>query len=1032
MPVQALTDLLSIGGAATVTTTLTAGTAITSNEGGLWSKGPSNAGVYWHTRPDATQYWAWYSYNASRASLWHFNGTSGSVKADFHSDGSITTILGTVAFTGHTHSYLPLSGGILTGLLSLQPASATTALALRRTTDSFDRVQLSESGFNAGDGTAAPDATVLSWSGGTFDVLLAGATKLTIATSAFSAYVPIYSNGTNAALWTKVRTDQAKTWGLYAQLTDGPAYVYFFNGVTGSNLFWFGQDGRFTTTTLTASQATGTAPITVASTTLVTNLNADLWDSAQLNAHTASIRSNSILSGGGLVTLSASSELIWTERMVVLANGRGTHFSTTGFFDIFTPAAGTVITGVGGAPNQTATAAGIPLTDGSLNWVSLYYILPIGSSNLPVPTNFRLVSYSADVEVPDNWVCIARRNPESDCIHLANGLILKPGQSFDLNLYSSANPPSAGGQPLSYFLNTSAAAQTKTGDLTVSRLGSTVATGTSPLVVASTTRVANLNASLFEDLSWVTQLSAGRAAFGGATWDAIDARWEHTEAAGKYAFTIKHTDGQGVSVGNGGSLTLYMGDLASTGAGSPAMTGSVKYFVFDKNGELLTTTLRSTAITGTSPFSIASTTQVTNLNAEMWAGFKAYTSFASLKAAALMTGGGTITFSAAGELRWTQRFVVIAGGRGTHFGTAGYFDITMPSDGTVITGIGGAANQTVVAGGIPLTNGATAWSALYYILPIGSSNTTVNANYRLVGITVDLQIPDTWLLIAARNAETTAVRLGNGLIVKPGQSVSETNTPWTEANDSAGSGLDADLLDGQHGTYFLNTSSGAQAKAGTLQVTGLGIGMAPTNALDVAGTVAISSAIPRQQWNETDAVANGKYWDLAIQDGFWYCRLLNDARTVTVPWLTVSRSGTTASEIRFDCTSLKVGLVEIASQDWVNSTYLRLDGATAMTGPLTVPGLATFNGNAEFYGGVTFENVVTFGDDVNFSFDSLPAGTTGNFLVVDGGLAKEMSVATAKTNLGVPNLPHGPGPTGSSVRYALRVTAAGAMSWKAF
>lgn len=43
---------------------------------------------------------------------------------------------------------------------------------------------------------------------------------------------------------------------------------------------------------------------------------------------------------------------------------------------------------------------------------------------------------------------------------------------------------------------------------------------------------------------------------------------------------------------------------------------------------------------------------------------------------------------------------------------------------------------------------------------------------------------------------------------------------WHDGNDGAGSGLDADLLDGQQGVYFLNTSSGSQTKTGNLTITG--------------------------------------------------------------------------------------------------------------------------------------------------------------------------------------------------------------------
>lgn len=43
---------------------------------------------------------------------------------------------------------------------------------------------------------------------------------------------------------------------------------------------------------------------------------------------------------------------------------------------------------------------------------------------------------------------------------------------------------------------------------------------------------------------------------------------------------------------------------------------------------------------------------------------------------------------------------------------------------------------------------------------------------------------------------------------------------WTQNNDGASSGLDADLLDGQQESYFLNTSGTAQTKSGNLTING--------------------------------------------------------------------------------------------------------------------------------------------------------------------------------------------------------------------
>ena len=46
------------------------------------------------------------------------------------------------------------------------------------------------------------------------------------------------------------------------------------------------------------------------------------------------------------------------------------------------------------------------------------------------------------------------------------------------------------------------------------------------------------------------------------------------------------------------------------------------------------------------------------------------------------------------------------------------------------------------------------------------------------------------------------------------------NYAWTSANDGSGSGLDADTVDGQHASSFIDTSSSSQTKAGSLTIQG--------------------------------------------------------------------------------------------------------------------------------------------------------------------------------------------------------------------
>ena len=163
-----------------------------------------------------------------------------------------------------------------------------------------------------------------------------------------------------------------------------------------------------------------------------------------------------------------------------------------------------------------------------------------------------------------------------------------------------------------------------------------------------------------------------------------------------------------------------------------------------------------------------------------------------------ITGGGTITVDASGNVLWSARFIVIASGRGTNASTTGYFDIECPTSGT-ITGVGGAGSVTATAAGIPLG----AWQALYYILPIGSGNASLAANFRVASYTADVDIPAEWVLICVRNGDSGVFYFNNGIQLKL-NGVHTVGTVWNSGNDGPGTGLDADLWDGNDFATYLN------------------------------------------------------------------------------------------------------------------------------------------------------------------------------------------------------------------------------------
>ena len=133
------------------------------------------------------------------------------------------------------------------------------------------------------------------------------------------------------------------------------------------------------------------------------------------------------LTCGGSITFTAEKYLSWAPRFILIGLGRGSHFSTNGFFDVKVPAAGVLVQGHGGAADVATTADGIYIEP----WTALYYELPFGSNSNSIQTNFRLVKYVSDYQVPDDWLLLATRNNDiQTTLRTATGVLLQPGQQW--------------------------------------------------------------------------------------------------------------------------------------------------------------------------------------------------------------------------------------------------------------------------------------------------------------------------------------------------------------------------------------------------------------------------------------------------------------------------------------------------------------------------------------------------------------------------------------------------------------------------
>ena len=180
-------------------------------------------------------------------------------------------------------------------------------------------------------------------------------------------------------------------------------------------------------------------------------------------------------------------------------------------------------------------------------------------------------------------------------------------------------------------------------------------------------------------------------------------------------------------------------------------------------------------------------------NATQYNGVQQASFSPSMKAGFNVSGGGTITVDASGYINWSARFIVISHGRSSSFATSGYFDISVPASGSTITGSGGAGNVVTTAAGIPLSS----WQALYYILPLGGSNSSVAGNFRIMSYSTDQDIPYNWIQICVKNGDDGMFYFPQGMIMGTGQSSSFAMKGENYQTYSLGVGTGASGTSGQ-------------------------------------------------------------------------------------------------------------------------------------------------------------------------------------------------------------------------------------------
>jgi hypothetical protein len=116
-----------------------------------------------------------------------------------------------------------------------------------------------------------------------------------------------------------------------------------------------------------------------------------------------------------------------------------------------------------------------------------------------------------------------------------------------------------------------------------------------------------------------------------------------------------------------------------------------------------------------------------------------------------VSGGGTLKALQTG-ISWSERFIMLGAGRNGMVAN-GFYEITMPPNGTVVKGHLGIDDFTVSGGYVDA--GSNSWWSLWYQLPPpGAPQYTDHTRWHAVGYSSGaLTIPDDWVCVAVHNPE---------------------------------------------------------------------------------------------------------------------------------------------------------------------------------------------------------------------------------------------------------------------------------------
>lgn len=209
-----------------------------------------------------------------------------------------------------------------------------------------------------------------------------------------------------------------------------------------------------------------------------------------------------------------------------------------------------------------------------------------------------------------SWVAMGGAYVQAD-VTIDSRLAVHDQASFTAGLASTT--PGSGSVIITGGLGVSGAIFAGGGISTAASLASTVATGTAPISVASTTVVPNLNVSQLLGSTWAAPgtIGSGTPSTGAFTTISATGVITSTLATGTAPFTVAST----TVVGNLNASLLLGATWAAPGTIGSGTPSTGAFTTISASG-----VITSTLATGTAPFTIASTTAVANLNASLLLG----------------------------------------------------------------------------------------------------------------------------------------------------------------------------------------------------------------------------------------------------------------------------------------------------------------------------------------------------------------------------------------------------------------------------